>query len=73
MAAMRRSPGTASIRISCRLPSSSVARMLTPVVLPLGRAIEFTSPDPTISSLTPRTGIVVVARCAARIAKSPLR
>ena len=47
-AAMRRSPGTASIRISCRLPSSSVARMLIPVVLPPGRASEFTSPDPTI-------------------------
>ena len=69
--AMRRSPGTPSIRISCRLPSSSVARMLTPVVLPPGRASERTSPDPTISSVNPRIGIVAVARCAARIAASP--
>ena len=29
---MRRASGTTSIRISCRLPSSSVARMVMPVV-----------------------------------------
>ena len=45
-AAIPRMPGTASIKISCRLPSSSVARTVTPVVLPLGRANEFTSPEP---------------------------
>ncbi len=54
---MRRIPGTASIRMSCRLPSSSVARMLTPVVLPLGRASEFTSPSPTISSAIATIGM----------------
>jgi hypothetical protein len=59
---MWRSPGTASIRISCRLPSSSAAKMLVPVVLPSGHAIEFTNPDPTMSSVLPRIGIVVVAR-----------
>jgi hypothetical protein len=42
---MRRNPGTGSIRIFCRLPFNPVARMLTAVVLPPGRASEFTSPD----------------------------
>ena len=64
-------PGTASIKISCRLPSSSAARTVTPVVLPLGRANEFTSPEPSISSVIARIGIVFVACCAARIATSP--
>jgi hypothetical protein len=32
--------------------------MLTPVVLPPGRVSEFTSPDPTISSVVPKIGIV---------------
>ena len=50
----------------------SVARMLVPVMLPPGRASEFTTPDPTISSVLPRMGIVVVACCAARIAVSPV-
>jgi len=36
--------------------------MLVPVVLPPGCASEFTSPDPTISSVDPRIGIVAVAR-----------
>ena len=71
-AAMWRSPGNASIRISCRLPSSSVEKRLVPVILLSGRAIEFTIPDPTISSVVPRMGIVVVARCTARIAASPV-
>lgn len=35
---MRRSPGTDSIKISCRLPSRSAERKLVPVVLPSGRA-----------------------------------
>jgi hypothetical protein len=56
-AIIRRSPGTASIRISCRLPSSSVAKMLTPAVLLCGRANESTSPSPTRSSINPRMGI----------------
>ena len=42
-----------------------------PVVLPFGRAIEFTSPSPTISSAIPRIGIVFVACCAARVAVPP--
>src|SRR5262249_61519636 len=43
-AAMRRAFGNNSIRSSCRLPSSSVARILIPVVLPPGLARERTSP-----------------------------
>jgi hypothetical protein len=39
------------------LPSSSAARMLTPVVLPFGRAIEPTSPNPTKSSDIATIGI----------------
>ena len=69
---MRRSSGNASIRISCRLPLSSVPRMLIPVVFRPGRASEFTNPDPTISSVDPMIGIVAVARWAARIAISPV-
>jgi len=69
---MWRIPGTASIKISCRLPSSSVARMFVPVVLPSGRANDLTSPDPTMSAVLPRMGIVVVACCRARIAVSPV-
>ena len=45
--------------------------MLTPVVLPLGRASELTSPAPIISLVNPRIGIVVVAFCAARIEGGP--
>ena len=61
MAAMRRSPEALdSIKISWRLPSSSAERKLVPVVLPSGRASDFTSPDSTISSVVPRIGIVVV-------------
>jgi hypothetical protein len=59
---MRRSPGTASIKMSCRLPSSSEEKMLTPVVLPSGFASERTKCDPTISSVKPRIGIAFVAR-----------
>jgi hypothetical protein len=46
--------------------------MLIPVVLPPGRAIEANGPEPSISSVNPRIGIVVVACCAARIGASPL-
>jgi hypothetical protein len=46
-AAMRLAPGNSSIRRSWRLPSSSGARRLTPVVLPPGLASEATSPDLT--------------------------
>jgi hypothetical protein len=42
-----------------------------PVVLAFGWAIEFTRSEPTISSVTPRIGIIFVACCAARIATSP--
>ena len=36
--------GTASIRIACRFPSSSVAKMVTPVVFPPGLASDRTKP-----------------------------
>ena len=42
-----------------------------PVVLPSGRATEFTKPDPSISSVIATIGIVFVASCTARIASSP--
>ena len=45
--AIRRSPGTASMGISCRLPSNSAARILVPVVLRSGRTSESTNPSPT--------------------------
>jgi hypothetical protein len=70
-AAMRCAFGNTSIRSSCRFPSSSVARMLIPVVLPPGLARERTRPAATMSSATPRMGTVRVACCAARIAISP--
>jgi hypothetical protein len=57
-AAIWRSPGTASIRISCRLPSSSVARTLTPVVLPPGLASELTNFDPSMSSVNASIALV---------------
>jgi len=63
--AIRRTPGTASIRISCRSPSSSPARMLMPVVLPSSRTSELTNPSPTISSVAAMIGIVFVA-CLSR-------
>ena len=49
------------MRISSRLPLSSVARRLTPVVLPFGWASEVTSPEPIVSSAIPTIGIVFVA------------
>src|SRR5262245_10569502 len=70
-AAMRRAFGNTPIRSSCRLPSSSVARMLMPVVLPPGLARERTSPAASMSSATPRMGIVRVTCCAAFSATSP--
>ena len=70
-AAIRRSPGTASIRISCRLPSWSLPRRLTPVVLPSGRASELTRPDSSRSPDIVLIGMVFVACCNARIASSP--
>jgi hypothetical protein len=42
--------------------------MLTPVVLPPGRAKLAASPLPTISSVMPTIGMVWVARCAAELA-----
>ena len=70
-AANRRSPGTASIRSSCRFPSRSPARTLTPVVLPSGRASDCTRPNPCKSSMIATIGIVLVACCAARSDSSP--
>src|SRR5262249_55407019 len=70
-AARRRNPGTASTSISCRFPSSSGARRLTPVVLPPCLASELTKPDTTMSSVNARMGTVVVAFCAALVAGSP--
>ena len=68
---MRRMPGTASMMRSCRLPSSSGASKLTPVVLPPGRRIDGTKPSPTMSSLAASIGIVFVAAWAARVAIGP--
>ena len=42
-----------------------------PVILPFGRAIELTKPDPTMSSVNPKIGMVFVTCCAARMAGSP--
>src|SRR6516162_7883673 len=61
MAAIRRAPGTASIKISCRLPSSSGESRLIPVMLPPGRASEVAIPSATMSSVMPTRGIVRVA------------
>src|SRR5262249_2149930 len=66
-----RPPGTASMRISCRLPSSSEARIVTPVVLPSGLARERTKPWSSMSSVKAKIGMLAVARCAARTAASP--
>lgn len=63
---MRRAAGSNSIRISCRLPSSSVARMLIPVVFAPGRLSDCTSPAATMSSAMPTIGILRVAACAAQ-------
>src|SRR5215471_16969985 len=59
-AANRRTPGTASIRMSWRLLSSSGERMLMPVVLPPGRASDCTTPSPSMSSPSVTIGIVWV-------------
>ena len=68
---MRRAAGSNSIRISCRLPSSSVARMLIPVGFAPGRLSDCTSPAATMSSAMPTIGILRVAACAARTEASP--
>ena len=60
-AAIRRAPGTASIKRSCRLPSSSGANMLTPVVLPFGRASDPTKPAATKLPEIATIGTVLVA------------
>src|SRR5215813_9590858 len=70
MAAIRRAPGTASIKRSCRLPSSSGDSKLTPVTLPPGRASEATSPSATMSSVMPTSGMVRVSDCSARTGTS---
>src|SRR5215831_17203296 len=70
MAAIRRAPGTASIKRSCRLPSSSGDSKLTPVMLPPGRASEATSPSATMSSVMPTSGMVRVSDCSARTGTS---
>ena len=69
---MRRRCGTHSCRISSRFPSSSVARMLTPVVLPPGRAMLAASPPPITSSLIVMIGSVEVAAWRAFVAGSPV-
>ena len=56
--------GNAARRTSRRFASSSVARMLTPVTLPSGRAMLFAKPAPTKSSPRPTMGVVAV--CAFR-------
>jgi hypothetical protein len=68
--AKRRPEGTSSFRIASRFASSSVTSMLTPVVLPPGRAKLAISPEATRSPVLPMIGIVLVAFCAARIAGS---
>jgi hypothetical protein len=69
MAAIRRDLDTASIKMSCRLPSSSGDSKLIPVMLPPGRASDATSPSATMSSLMPTSGMVRVRDCSARSAK----
>jgi hypothetical protein len=54
-----------------RFPSSSVVRILTPVVLLPGRASEATSAEASISSAMATIGTVRVTCCAARIGRSP--
>jgi hypothetical protein len=66
--AKRRTEGTISFRISSLFASSSVPSMLTPVVLPPGRAKLAISPESTSWPFA-TIGIVLVARCAARIAE----
>src|SRR5262245_64137434 len=50
-AAIRGALGTASIKMSCRLPSRSVDIRLIPVMLPPGRAREAANPAATMSSV----------------------
>ena len=58
--------GTRSVSSSCRLPSSSVARMLIPVVLTPGWARDSTNLSCRTSSLTVRIGMFRVAFSARR-------
>ena len=67
----RRAPGMICFRISSFFASSSVARILTPVVLPPGLARLEISPEATRSSAIATIGIAWVACWAARIAGSP--
>src|SRR3989442_1323991 len=60
IAAIRRAPDTASMRMSWRLPSSSGDKRLMPVMLPPGRASDATRPSPTMSSDMPMSGMVRV-------------
>jgi hypothetical protein len=64
--AIRRPPGTASIMISCRLPSSSGTRRLKPGMLPSGRETDFTNPVAIMSVEKPTIGTERIT-CAARI------
>jgi hypothetical protein len=66
-AAILRTPGTASIKISCRLPSRSGESRLIPVVLPPGREREATSPALSMSSVMAISGIVRVCCCSTRV------
>jgi hypothetical protein len=68
---MRRTPGTASIRISRRLPSRSPERTLKPVMLPPGLASDATKPALTKSDPLAGIGMVLVACCAALTFTSP--
>jgi len=68
---MRRVPGTASIKMSCRLPSRSGDIRLIPVILPPGRASEAANPAATMSSVMTTIGIVRVAFWSARGMTSP--
>src|SRR6516162_3657524 len=69
--ANRQPEGTICFRISSRFASSSLERMLTPVVLPPGLARLLISPEATMSSTNATIGMVLVACCAARTAASP--
>jgi hypothetical protein len=72
MTATREAPGTTSLSSSSRFPAVAVAKMLSPVTFPPGRARPATSPLATGSELTGKTmGIVLVASLAARMAGSP--
>ena len=70
-AAIREALGTASLSRASRFTFSYDAKILTPVMLPPGRARLATCPSPTMSSDTATMGMFVVAWRRARMDRSP--